>query len=157
MLQCVANIRIFKYTQIFIDEYIHSPKYSWIFPEWIYSDILSRLFCPHEYIRIFIRIVRFQQIHSNKAAQQNISCYSKKLGNLTFQRLIFKKLPLSSSHFFHLLHQFLFIFNNIGKFFHMNLFVFSFGNILHGQIFSDIHLWKCRQLNKFGHLFLSNW
>ena len=29
--QCVANIRIFEYIRIFIDEYIHSPKYSQIF------------------------------------------------------------------------------------------------------------------------------
>ena len=29
--QCVANIRIFKYIQLFINKYIHSPKYLWIF------------------------------------------------------------------------------------------------------------------------------
>ena len=43
-IQCVANTRIFEYIQIFIDKYIHSPKYSWIFSKQIYSDIHSRLF-----------------------------------------------------------------------------------------------------------------
>ena len=61
--QYVANIRIFEYIRIFIDKYIHSLKYSWIFPKRIYSDIHSRLFSPHEYIRTFIGNVRFQQIH----------------------------------------------------------------------------------------------
>ena len=73
--QCVANIRIFEYIRIFIDEYIHSPKYLLIFPERMYSDIHSRMFSPHEYIRIFIQNVRFQQIHSKEADQENISFY----------------------------------------------------------------------------------
>ena len=68
--QCVANIQIFKYIRIFIDKYIHLPKYLWIFQEQINSDIHSRLFSPPEYIRTFIRIVRLQQRHSNKAAQK---------------------------------------------------------------------------------------
>ena len=76
--QCVANIRIFKYIRISIDKYIHSPKYSWIFPKQIYSDNQLRLFYPHECIRTFIRNVRFQQIHLNEAAQQNNSCYFEK-------------------------------------------------------------------------------
>ena len=91
LFQCVANIWIFQYIQIFIDKYNHLPKYLWVFPEWIYLDIHSRLFSPHEYIWIFIRNVGFQRIHSNKADQHNISGYLKqKIGNLTFQRLILK-------------------------------------------------------------------
>ena len=73
--QCVANIRIFEYIRIFIDEYIHLPKYLWIFSKSIYSDIHLRHFSPHEYIWTFIRNVRFQRIHSNEAAKQNNSCY----------------------------------------------------------------------------------
>ena len=61
------------------NEYIHSYKYSRIFPKRIYSDIHSKLFTPHEYIRTFIRNVRFQQIHSNKAVEQTNCCYSKKI------------------------------------------------------------------------------
>ena len=57
--QCVANIRIFQYIQIFIDEYIHLLKYSRIFAKRIYSDIHSRLFSPHEYIQTFIGNGRF--------------------------------------------------------------------------------------------------
>ena len=76
--QCVANIRIFEYIKIFIDEYIRSFKYSLIFPMRIYSDIHSRLFPSHEYIPWFIRNVRFQRIHWFEAAQQNNICYSNK-------------------------------------------------------------------------------
>ena len=76
--QCVANIRIFEYIWIFFDEYIHLFKYLWIFPRQIYSDIHLRLFPSHEYIRRFIRNVRFQRIHWFEVAQQNNICYSNK-------------------------------------------------------------------------------
>ena len=74
--QCVANIRIFKYIRIFIDEYIHSPKYLWIFSKQMYLDIHLRLFSPLEYIQTFIWIVRFQQIYSNVFIEQNKTCYA---------------------------------------------------------------------------------
>ena len=64
---------------MFIEKYIHLPKYSWIFPNQIYLDIrLGLFFHPHEYIHTFIRNGRFQKIHLNEAAQQNNSCYEEK-------------------------------------------------------------------------------
>ena len=74
--QCVANIRILQYIPIFIDKYIHLPKYSLIFWKQIYSDFHSILIFHHEYIWTFIRTVRFQQIYLIVFAQQNISCYA---------------------------------------------------------------------------------
>ena len=38
------NIWRFEYIQIFIEKYVHLPKYSWIFSKWIYLDIHSILF-----------------------------------------------------------------------------------------------------------------
>ena len=45
------------------------------FEKQIYSDIHSKLFTAQEYIRTFIRNLRFQRIHSNKAVERrhNIS------------------------------------------------------------------------------------
>ena len=76
--QCVAIIWIFEYIRIFIDKYIHSLKYSCIFPKWIYSNDHLRLFSPHEYNRTLIGYVRFQRVHWFEADQQNKNCYLKK-------------------------------------------------------------------------------
>ena len=92
MCQYVANIRIFECIQIFIDEYIHSLNYLWIFPKQIYSDIHLRLLSPHEYIWTFIVDVRSQQTHWFEAAQENKKKFIKKnLGKMTFQQLMFDK------------------------------------------------------------------
>ena len=71
LYQCVANIRVLEYIQIFNDRYIHSSKYSRIFSKWIYSDIHLRLFSPLKYFQTFIRIFRFQQTYSNVFIEQN--------------------------------------------------------------------------------------
>ena len=76
LCQCVATIQIFKYTEIFIDKYIHLPKYLLIFFKQIYLNIHLILFSPHEYIRTFIRTVRFQQICLIVLDQLNNSCYA---------------------------------------------------------------------------------
>ena len=77
-VQCVANIRIFEYIRILIDEYIHSFKYSWIFPTQIYLDIHSKLFPCHEYTERFIR-------NTTVWLQQTVrsSCWSSKFNGLT--------------------------------------------------------------------------
>ena len=126
-MHCVANIRIFKYIRIFIDEYIHSYKYLWIFQTQIYSDIHLRLFPSHEYIRRFIRNVRFQRIHWFEAAQQNKFVIHKNLGNMTFQQVMFKKFPcphlISNLHY-----PFKYIYQNIWSIFFI-------------WIYSYIHSW----------------
>ena len=71
---CSEYSNIFKYllTNIFIRLSIcgfFQSKYIWTF--------IQDFFSPPEYIRIFICNVRFQGMHSNKAAYQNFSCYSK--------------------------------------------------------------------------------
>ena len=139
--QCVANILIFEYIQIFIYKYIHSLKYFWIFPKRIYSDIHSRLFPLHEYIWTIIGNVRFQRIQWFEATQQNETSYSKKFRQKDILVIsVFFLNPLSSSP----ISSSLFVYNHLQKYlvniFHLNIFVHSFVNILHGKIYLDIHL-----------------
>ena len=82
--QCVANIWIFWYIRMFIDKYIHLSKYMWIFSKQIYLDIHSRLYPPLEYIRTFIRIVRFEWIYSNVFIMQNKTFYATNFKQFDF-------------------------------------------------------------------------
>ena len=124
MVQCVANIWIFEYIRIFIDKYIHSFKYWWIFPKQIYSDIHSRLFPSHEYIQRFIWNVRFQRLHWFEAAQQNNICYSNKFRQYEISAIDIRiNTPVLISYITFTIH-FFFICQNIWSIFFIWIFLY---------------------------------
>ena len=120
--QCLANIQIFEYIRIFIDEYIHSPKYSWI---------LSKR-CIHTFIRYFFLLLNifwhsFGLLDSNKY----IRVYSLHKIKLVIQQIWFI--------FYKIYHVISLKSVNI---WYSNLFAHSFISILNEQINLDIHSWN---------------
>ena len=133
--QCVPNILILLYTQIFKDKYSHLPQYLWIFLKRIYLYIHSKLFLSGN-----IFGYSFWFLDSNKDIQMYV--YNKrKLG----------------------MHKILYIFYKIQQVISIPIYIWSifFIQIYLWVYFMDKNIWIfIHEIswwpNIFGHSFVSN-
>ena len=135
---------------------IFMPNNSGIVPKQIYLDIYAILFLLMNIFGHSFEMLDSNQNIQIKPLNKVIVVIQTNLDNLTLQRLMLKYTCPNPLFLLH--HLFIFFLSKyLVNILYMNIFLHSFVNILHRQIYSNIHSWKCKQLNIFGHSFASYW